>query len=138
MKVKNYRQLFNNSFQRAIVPDSHRFYKRFYERLLASDPQIAKLFADTDMDQQVEMLKQSMTFVMSFSATLEPSEEMTKIAKMHGKGKLDIPAKYYEFWLNYMLETLEKFDPKFDEYIETSWRVMMAPGIAYMKTFCSH
>ncbi len=136
MKVKNYRQLFNNSFQRAIAPDSNKFYGRFYEILIAADPQIAELFTKIDIDRQIVMLKQSMTLVISFSATLKPSSEMKKMAKLHGKDKLNIPAGYYDIWLNCMIETLEEFDPKFDEYIETSWRVMMAPGIAYLKTFC--
>jgi truncated hemoglobin YjbI len=137
MKVKNYRKLFNNSFQRAIAPDSNRFYKRFYESLISSDPQLASIFSNTDIERQIEMLKQSMTYVMSFSATLEPTAEMENLARMHGSGKLDIPVKYFEIWLDCMLVTVEEFDPKFDGYIETSWRVMMAPGIAYMKSFCT-
>ncbi|MEE8320931.1 MAG: globin [Gammaproteobacteria bacterium] len=136
MEVKNYRKLFNNSFQRAIVPDSSRFYTRFYQLLIATDPQIEKLFATTDMDRQIKMLMQSMTYVMSFSATLKPGSEMRKIAKMHGKGKLGLPAKYYDIWLDCMIVAVREFDPKFDKYIETAWRVMMAPGIAYMKSFC--
>jgi truncated hemoglobin YjbI len=134
--MKAYRKLFNNSFERVIVPDSNKFYSRFYEILIATDPQIAELFTKVDMEQQIVMLKQSMTLVMSFSATLKPSSEMKKIAKLHGKGKLDIPAKYYDAWLDCMIKTVEEFDPKFDENIETSWRVLMAPGVAYMKSFC--
>jgi truncated hemoglobin YjbI len=137
MKFKNYRKLFNNSFQRVIAPDSNRFYNQFYELLISADPQLARFFANTDMERQIEMLKQSMTNVTSFSATLEPTVEMENLALMHGSGKLDIPAKYFELWLDCMLMTVEELDPKFDEYIETSWRVMMAPGIAYMKSFCT-
>ncbi len=135
--MKPYRKLFNNSFQRAIVPDSHSFYKRFYEILIAADPQIAELFAKTDVERLIVMLTQSMTYIMSFSATLKPGSEIKKIAKMHGRGKLCIPKQYYDIWLDCMLKTVEEFDPKFDENIETSWQVLMAPGIAYMKSFAS-
>ena len=134
--MKAYRKLFNNSFERAIVPDSDKFYSRFYEILIAADPQIAELFIKIDIDRQIVMLKQSMTLVMSFSATLKPSSEIKKIAKLHGKGKLDIPANYYDIWLDCMIKTVEEFDPKFDVNIETSWRVLMAPGVSYMKSFC--
>jgi hemoglobin-like flavoprotein len=133
--MKAYRKLFNNSFQRAIAPDSHRFYERFFEILIAANPKIAELLEKTDMERQILMLKQSMTHVMSFSATLKPSAEMKKIAKLHGKDNLNIPKDYYDIWLDCMIEAVEEFDPKFDEYIETSWRVMMAPGIEYMKSF---
>mgnify|MGYP001607730907 CR=1 FL=1 len=136
--MKAYRKLFNNSFQRAIVPDHHNFYKHFYQNLVAADPEIAELFAKTDMERQIDMLIQSMTHIMSFSATLKPTDELKKIAKLHGSGKLAIPAKYYDVWLDCMIKTVEEFDPKFDENIETSWRILMAPGLAYMKSFCSH
>jgi len=134
--MKAYRKLFNNSFERTIVPDSNKFYGRFYEILIAADQQIAELFTKIDIDRQIVMLKQSMTLVMSFSATLKPSSEMKKIAKFHGKAKLDIPAEFYDIWLDCMVKTVEEFDPKFDENIETSWRVLMAPGVSYMKSFC--
>ena len=135
--MKAYRKLFNNSFQRAIAPDSHKFYERFFERLIAAHPEIAELFATTDMVRQREVFMQSMTYVMSFAATLKPSEEMKKIAKKHGKNKLNIPKDYYDIWLDCMIETVREFDPKFDDHIETSWRVMLVPGIEYMKSFCS-
>jgi truncated hemoglobin YjbI len=135
--MKPYRKLFNNSFQRAIAPDAHRFYKRFYEILIAADPQIAELFAKTDVERLIVMLTQSMTHIMSFSATLKPDSGIKKIAQMHGRGKLCIPEKYYDIWLDCMLKTVEEFDPKYDENIEISWQVLMAPGIAYMKSFAS-
>ncbi|OGT30526.1 MAG: hypothetical protein A2W28_07810 [Gammaproteobacteria bacterium RBG_16_51_14] len=136
VNMKPYRKLFNNSFQRAIIPDSNSFYKRFYEIFVGSDPRIAELFEKTFMNLQREMLKQSMTYMMSFSATLEPSDEMKELAEMHGRGKLNIPANLYEIWLESMIKTVEEFDPKFDENIEIAWRVMMAPGVAYMQSFC--
>ncbi|OGT29057.1 MAG: hypothetical protein A2W28_04040 [Gammaproteobacteria bacterium RBG_16_51_14] len=136
--MKTYRKLFNNSFQRAIVPDHHKFYKHFCQNLVAADPEIAELFAKTDMEQQIDMLIQSMTHIMAFSATLKPTDELKKIAKLHGSGELTIPAKYYDVWLDCMIKTVEEFDPKFDEHIEISWRILMAPGLAYMKSFCNH
>jgi hemoglobin-like flavoprotein len=136
MKIKNYRKLFNNSFQRAITPDTYGFYKRFYQLLIAADQKVDELFATTDMDRQIKMLMQSITYVMSFSATMKPDLEIEQIAEMHGKGKLGVPARFYDIWLESMIDTVREYDPKFDEHIETAWRVMMAPGITYMKSFC--
>ncbi len=135
--MKAYRKLFNDSYKRAIVPDSNSFYKRFYENFIAADPRIAGLFAKTFMNIQREMLKQSMTIMMSFSDTMEPGNELEEIAMMHGKSKLDIPPNFYEIWLDRMIKTVEEFDPKFDDGVETAWRVMMAPGVVYMQSFCS-
>ena len=134
--MKRYRKHFNNSFQRAISPDARSFYRRFYEILISADPRIKDLFAKTDMDRQITMLMQSMTHIMTFSATLEPSDEIEKIAVAHGKNQLNITAEVYDIWFDSMIKTVEEIDPKFEGHIETSWRVLMAPGIEYMKSFC--
>jgi len=135
--MKAYRKLFNDSYKRAVKPDPNSFYKRFYESFIAADPRIAKLFAKTFMNLQREMLKQSMAIMMSFQDVMEPNNELKEIAMMHGKGKLDIPPNFYEIWLDCMIKTVEEFDPGFDDGVEMAWRVIMAPGVAYMQSFCS-
>ncbi len=134
--MRRYRIHFNNSFQRAIALDSNRFYKRFNQILVTEDPRITELFVKTDMDRMIEMLKQSMTYMMSFSATLEDSDELKAIAEKHSNGRLNIPADFYDIWLNCMIKTVKEFNPKFEKHIETSWRVLMAPGVEYMKSYC--
>jgi len=132
------RNLFNLSYQRAVVPDFYGFFDSFYEKLTEQSPVIAKLFQHTDMDKQIRMLMQSITYVTSFSATLEPTDDLNRIANLHGRGKLDLPAEYYDIWLDCLLQTVRDRDPKYDEQVERAWRIVMAPGIEYMKTFCSH
>jgi hemoglobin-like flavoprotein len=137
-QMKKYRELFNNSYQRAISPDYHGFFERFYELLLHSDPKIEKLFEQTNMENQTKMLMQSMTYITSFGHELKPSEEMENIAVLHGKKKLNIPASYYDLWLNCMLLTVAERDPEYNTHVDTAWRVSMTPGIEYMKSFCDH
>lgn len=132
--MKPYRKLFNNSFQRVIVPNPNGFYSRFYQLLVSADPRIKELFVATDMNRQIEILTQSMTYMMSFSATLESNDEIEKIAELHNKDNLDIHPEYYDIWFDCMLQAVKEFDSKYDEHIETSWRVMMAPGLEYMKS----
>jgi hemoglobin-like flavoprotein len=131
------RNLFNLSYQRAVVPDFYGFFDEFYEKLSGSQPQIAALFARTDMDRQAKMLMQSITHVTAFSATLEPTEELNFIANLHGRGKLDLPAAYYDQWMYCLMETVQARDPKYDENVNRAWRTVMAPGIEYMKSFCA-
>ena len=131
------RNLFHLSYQRAVVPDFYSFFHSFYARLIDQSPVIADLFKHTDMDKQVKMLMQSITYVTSYSATQEPTEELTLIARLHGSDKLDLPAEYYDVWLDCLLHTVRERDPKFDEHVEKAWRFVMDPGIEYMKSFCS-
>ena len=83
------------------------------------------------------MLMQSMTHVTAFSATLEPTEELNFIAGLHGKDKLNLTVAFYDIWLDSLLETVRERDPKYDEQVNRAWRTVMAPGIEYMKSFCS-
>ena len=132
------RNLFNLSYQRAVVPDFYGFFDSFYNKLTSHSPEISELFKHTDMDKQIKMLMQSITYVTSFSATLEPTEELTHIAGLHGRDKLDLPAQYYDVWLDCLLQTVSERDPKYDEQVERAWRIVMAPGVEYMKSFCTH
>ena len=131
------RNLFNVSYQRAVVPDFYGFFDSFYKKLIDKDPNIAELFASTDMDKQAKMLMQSITYVTAFSATLEPTEELNFISRLHGKDKLDLPAAYYDTWMDSLMETVRERDPKYDDQVYRAWRTVMAPGIEYMKSFCS-
>lgn len=132
------RNLFNLSYQRAVVPDFYGFFDSFYSRLTAQSPVFSELFKHTDMEKQIKMLMQSITYVTSFSATLEPTEELNYIAGLHGRDKLDLPGEYYDVWLDCLLHTVREKDPKYDEQVERAWRIVMAPGIEYMKSFCTH
>ena len=83
------------------------------------------------------MLEQSITHMTSFAHKLKPSEEMEKIAILHGKDRLNIPIKYYDIWLHSILQTVSERDPEFNVHINTAWRVTLAPGIEYMKSYCT-
>ena len=131
------RNLFTLSYQRAVVPDYNGFFLSFYKRLTGTDPAITALFARTDMDRQSKMLMQSITHVTAFSATLEPTAELDFIARLHGRDRLNLPAAYYDTWMESLLDTVRDRDPKFDENVDRAWRTVMAPGIEYMKSFCS-
>ena len=90
------------------------------------------------MDRLIKMCMQSMTLITSFAATMKTSKEFNKVAKAHGKHKLNLPADMYDKWLDCLVDTVKEYDPDFNSQTETAWRVVMAPGIAHMKSFCSN
>lgn len=129
--------LFNQSYQRAISPDFHGFFEKFYFKLINSDEKIASLFVNTDMERQIKMLMQSMTYLTSYSHTSEASDEFKFIAEMHGKDKLNVPTAYYDNWTECLMATLKEQDTKFNESIELAWRSRLSDGIEYMRSYCS-
>jgi len=133
--MEKYKQIFNHSYQRAVSPDYHGFFERFYEILVKSDPLIEELFNQTNMKHQASMLEQSITHFTSFAHKLKPTKEMKKLAILHGKDRLNIPIKYYDLWLRSILQTVSERDPEFNVHVNTAWRVTMAPGLEYMKSY---
>ncbi len=131
-----YHHLLKISYQRAVIPDYAGFFQRFYQILIAADHEVAKLFENTDVERQSKMLMQSMTYIISFAHTLEADENMEKLALLHGRDRLNISKDFYSIWLDSLIKTVSERDPEFNSQIETAWRVVMAPGIEYMKSFC--
>lgn len=134
--MHNAHQQLKLSYQRAISPDYQGFFTRFYEKFTGSDPGVKQLFETVDMERQYQMLMASMTHMISFAPDQEPGAEMERMAMIHGKDRLAIPAHYYDLWLDSLIETLRERDPKFNDHIENAWKKVLMPGIDYMKSFC--
>ena len=124
------------SYQRAISPNYEIFFRHFYDKLIGSEPNIAVLFSNTDMERQFKMLMQSMTHITSYASTLEANEEINRLAKLHGKDNLKITTDIYDLWLDCLIETVREYDPEYNHNVETAWIAIMSPGLKYMKSFC--
>jgi hypothetical protein len=85
------------------------------------------------MPRQKKMLYQSLRHMVDFSVERRASEALRRIAERHSKSQIDIDPGLYDTWLDSLIETAQMFDPRFSEEIELSWRVVLAPGIVYMK-----
>ncbi|MBR9912380.1 MAG: globin [Gammaproteobacteria bacterium] len=109
------------------------FFDYFYQCFLASSPEVANAFRNTNMDAQKQMLKRSLIYSVGFLASKESYAHMEKMARKHGRHNLNIPAPLYELWLDCMLAAVAKFDPKYDDDVELAWRLALAPAITYMK-----
>lgn len=132
--MSDYQELFNDSYERTVQSDPDAFFDRFYEIFLAANPRVAVAFAKTNMARQREMLMDSMAYVIDFSITMVPSEYLSKVARRHGKKDLNIEPYLYDIWIESLLTTLRERDKEFLPETETSWRVLLAPGIAFMKS----
>lgn len=133
--MKNYLEFFLASLYRVSGEPRQmsEFVSRFYEIFLEQSPEIAARFADTDMARQREMLAQSLHEMVDFSTSRVASERLRRVALRHSRGQRDVPPALYEIWLDSLIATVRELDPLFTTEIELAWRVVLAPGIAYMK-----
>ena len=133
--MKDYHALFEQSYGRIVGdPDEHRdFLARFYENFVGASPDVAARFSATDMIRQRRMLARSIDEIVEFSASRVASEYLRQVARRHSRDARDVPPPLYDLWLDCLLVTAREFSPGFDDETELAWRVVMAPGIAYMQ-----
>lgn len=132
---KYYVALFAESYERALqfTDENKKFLDRFYEIFFSKSPAIAQLFKDTKMGTQKTMLQDSILYMKDFCISKRPNEYMRRIAKVHSKSDKNIPAEFYDVWLDSLIEAAREYDSEFTEETERAWRIALAPGINYMK-----
>ena len=106
------------------------FFRTFYEKFLI-DPDVAALFADTDIDLQVRMLKKSLFQLVSYYVVGEPTAELDRLAFIHIEQGVE--PSMFDVWMQALLDTAAQFDQDFDETTSLAWCWAFAPGIAYMR-----
>jgi hemoglobin-like flavoprotein len=129
-------EVFNDSFER-ITPVLNDFVDGFYSSFLEQSESIKTLFDQIDMNQQKNMLKESFLYLINFAATKKADSYLCEIAQSHQQ-KLLISGNMYDIWLESLVQTLKSFDKKFTPSVELAWRVSMAPGIEFMKSYPDH
>ncbi len=134
--MKNYLEIFTASYQRvsAISVADRDFFEAFYHAFTETSAEVADKFRDVDMVKQREHLRNSLDQMIYFSIDRKASDTLLNTAKTHSKAGKNIRAELYEVWLESLLQTVQKFDAEFDDETEIAWRVVLAPGISYMKT----
>ena len=127
---------FEDSYGRLFGPDiglseqTDAFFRKFYQHFLRH-PAIAAMFSNTDMDQQVQMLKRSLMHLVAFYVTGNPSDELKRMAAIHHR--LNVRSEHFDLWLDAILQTVQETDPKADEATLLAWCWALTPGITYMR-----
>ena len=130
-----YDQIFSSSYQRALGNDYYQadFIGSFYEHFFSKSTSIADMFANTNMSMQKTMLHDSLHILLDFYKDRELTDSLHKLAEIHGRSGLDVPDELYDLWTESLIETVARFDPEFDRDVELAWRLVLAPGITYIK-----
>ncbi|MGI9284147.1 MAG: globin [Pseudomonadales bacterium] len=131
----NVEEIFDGSYKRVLSTEKNRsdFFKSFYDRFLSDDKEIAQRFANTDMDRQQSMLKKSFYKLFAFYASGQTDDYIRHIAEQHDHKHLDVRPEFYDRWLECLIGTVNQYDEAFSEDVELAWRLVMTPGITYMK-----
>jgi truncated hemoglobin YjbI len=124
----SYERLFGTGIP--IGPEAALFFDDFYQRFL-KDPDIARLFAGTDIPQQSRMMRMSLYQLVAFYLLDEPNAELERLAERHRQvGASDA---MFERWLQALIDTVAAHDPAFNAGVEQGWRQALGPGMTYFR-----
>lgn len=131
----DFEETFDESYKRILNTQRNGkgFFEAFYDRFLSGSEEIASRFANTDMDVQRSMLTKSFYSLFAFYVSSQSDDYINAIAERHNRKNLDIRPEFYDEWLKCLIITINQFDDEFCDDVELAWRLVMAPGITYMK-----
>lgn len=130
-----FEDIFDDSYKRvlSVRKEGKDFFESFYYHFLKSDKEIEKRFVNTDMTVQKKMLKKSFYNLFAFYASGQSDGYISQIAENHNQRNLDIRPEFYDWWLECLISTVKQYDVAFSDEVELAWRLVLTPGITYMK-----
>lgn len=133
--MPDYTRILSNSLGRMEKGESGKgdIISRFYDHFVQSSPEVSEKFSNTEMDRQKEMLRDSFNHMLTFSTTRRSGVELEGIAESHSHDRLDVAPRLYDLWLESLITTIRELDPECDKSVEMAWRIVMSPGIEFMK-----
>ena len=133
--MQDFVSTFRASYERALGNGSYNvdFIQHFYDIFVSRSSEVRDLFQDTDMSKQKTMLHDSLAYMVEFFVARRSSPHIEHIARVHGPSHRNIPPYLYDLWVDCLVEAVRKFDPEFSKSTEIAWRLVLSPGIAYMK-----
>ena len=123
-----------NSYARCLMRED--FIDRFYEIFIDSHPSIRPMFANTDFDAQINLLRQGLACAFRFArGDSGAATSMDRFRESHGrKGRIKVEPKLYPFWVNSMVTAANECDPQFTPQLETEWRTVLSKATVHMRS----
>jgi len=121
--------ILNASLQRCM--QKNNFMEIFHEHFVNSSPEIKKLFQNTNLDNQFDMMSRSlMSMIAASEANWLNDQELVELSQKHKN--MDINATHFALWEKSLLESIEKCDPEFDENVSSAWKGVIQRGKQFM------
>jgi hypothetical protein len=127
--------LFRASLKRCLEhPD---FLLDFYGAFMDSSEEVRTKFARTDFKRQTGVLADSL-WAMAVAAQGGPGSpargDLPRLAEKHSREQLDVRPGLYDLWLDCLVATAGRHDPRFSPEVEEAWRSTLAVGIEILRS----
>ena len=108
-------------------------FDRFYERFLEASELVPPYFASTDFAKQREVLRNGILMTILYAEGDRVGQVgVDWIRQTHSRAALDVKPDLYPLWLDTWIETVEEFDPDFDDDTAAAWRKVIQHSIAHI------
>ncbi|ALP54375.1 hypothetical protein Tel_15150 [Candidatus Tenderia electrophaga] len=112
---------------------NHDLMNEFYDRLMASHADIARMFSGIDMRKQQAVLKQSLSMAILYPRdNLIATHAMERVRKSHARDRLNIRPELYKYWLDTLMGVVAESDPEFTPELEQQWRAVLSHTISFI------
>lgn len=109
------------------------FADRFYERFLATSPDVRDKFASTNFERQKPRLVRSLELIAAATEGRPTGlRELHERAETHSRRNLNIQPELYDLWLDAAISTAAETDPTWSPTLEAAWRQILGVAIWHM------
>jgi len=129
----NFKQLFTESYERAVLGNQEPFFAEFYAIFISKSLDLKHMFAQTNMRKQRQSLATSLTLLVWFAEEHKSDAQLEQLAKQHAG--FGLTAELYDVWMDALIEALKKTDTQHTKEESLAWRIILSPGITFMKQF---
>lgn len=110
-----------------------KFFDRFYEIFLKSNPAIALMFANTNFTKQKTLLRQGLSMMlMHLEGVNVGTIGMKRIGESHSPKHLNITADLYQFWIDSLTKAIAECDAEFNPSLDKEWRQTLQAGVQFI------
>ncbi|MFN8601213.1 MAG: globin domain-containing protein [Candidatus Binatia bacterium] len=121
---------FHDSLDRVLQRSD--FFDLFYDRLLASSPEIARKFDGVDLRRVKRHVRDSFYLkMMASDGNRGATARLEKLAEQHAA--IHVTRAMHDQWTSVMLTLVEELDPGCDAEVAQSWREVLRIGTDIMK-----
>lgn len=115
-----------------------RFIGRFYELLLERDPEIRRMFANTDWPQQQRALRRGISIALTFAGgSRMVQRSMDEMAEVHSRrGRCPVDPGHYRHWREALMQAVTEHETRLTPELTQSWQ--QALGITTEYFVASH
>jgi hypothetical protein len=133
--MPDYEEIFNRSYwlTRSNTVNGVSFEDALFDNLLRSCPEVAQKILAGDMEAFRATLMLSIDNLARYYVNGKPTTILQGVARRQSRGERNIEPRLYEFFLQALLQTVQRYDPKYDEEVGKAWEAVLRPGIEYMK-----